>query len=212
MPELMVALLVFATLSAGGVYVLRLSVDAREQLGATDRYLSEIEIARTILREDFAQIALRPVRDEFGAAKGPAFRGGEFLKQESARDDEQIILAFVRRGWLNPEWKAPRSSMQYVEYVVADDALIRRARPYLDDARDQPFTDRVIFGDVDGARFSFLVGEFSGRLDWSPVWPAAGDINTAPKAVELVFETGRYGELRQLFWIGDIAPTGGADA
>ncbi|NOX83517.1 MAG: type II secretion system minor pseudopilin GspJ [Alphaproteobacteria bacterium] len=209
LPELLVALLIFATLSSVAVYVLRLSIDARDQIGAADARLSAMETARAIMQDDLAQVAMRPVRDAFGASMGPAFQGGDALAN-NASADETPLMAFVRRGWKNPGWAAPRSSLQYVEYVVTDNTLVRRVRPYLDDARGQPATNRVLFSDVMDVDAVFLLGETSGRLEWVQLWPVDGGETSIPRAVEITMETERYGALRQLFWIGDIQ-NGGRD-
>ncbi len=209
--ELLVALLIFAMLSAMGISVLRVSVDTLEQLSATNERLSNIEIARVIIKDDLAQLAMRPVRDEFGARSGASFQGGEYSDREYARNNETRILSFVRRGWLNPEGAAPRSSLQYVEYIVAANTLIRRARPYLDDFRDQPTTDRVLFYDISEVDISFLQGEVSSRLEWVNAWPVGQDSGQPPKAVQLTSDTKRYGRLRQLFWIGDLGAVSEVD-
>ncbi len=208
LPEVLVALFIFSTLAAVGVYALRLSVDARDQLVMADDRLKEFETARAIIREDMAQIALRPVRDSFGASAGPAFQGGSFLAQNPRRISEERLLTFVRRGWTNPEWSAPRSSLQYVEYVLLDNALIRRVRPYLDDARNQDRLDRTLLSDVSSLRVTFLLGEVSGRLDWVGGWPQSASSTSAPTAIDMAIETQRFGKLHHLFWIGDVDPFG----
>ena len=213
-PEVMVALLVFAAISAGGVFTLRLSLDARDQFEAADLQLTRLEMARAIIREDFSQVALRRVREEFGADRGPAFEGGDRIVQGFGDDDEEVLLAFVRRGWKNPESRSPRSSLQFVEYVLSGDKLIRRTRPFLDDARDLETHERVLFEGLQSASFGFLAGEAAGRNNWSPNWPVAGDTDSAPKAIELITQSDRYGSLRQLFWLGELgaASDGGGDA
>lgn len=210
MPELLVSLLVFATISAAAVYVLRLSVDARDQLEAANERLAGLEIARSLIKDDLAQVAIRPVRDEYGYSAGPAFQGGEVIDAKLAQDGEARMLALVRRGWANPELDAPRSTLQYVEYILRDDELIRRTRPYVDDARNQPRSERLLLSGVRSMTIGFLRGETSRGLDWLDLWPAASDDAYAPppRAIEITIETDRYGELTQLFWIGEIVRAG----
>lgn len=206
LPELLVALVVFAMIAAASVYALRLGVEARDQLGEADKRLAEFETARRLIRDDMTQLRPRTVRDEYGAPAGPVFEGGEALRRRSPVEGEKLLLAFVRGGWANSQASAPRSTLQYVEYVEKNGAILRRVRGYLDDARGQRRVDRALFRDARAVEMSFLAGEARGALDWRPGWPFGG--GAFPRAIRLRFDTSRYGRLEQLFWIGDIADGG----
>lgn len=203
LPELLVALLIFAMISGAAVYALRLSVEGREQLEFADASIRDLQIARLILKEDMALIAPRVVRDEFGNALPSAFLGGAGLAVRPARDGERVLMAFVRRGWKNPQDRNPRSTLQAIEYLVVGDSLVRRTRPYLDDARGQPRTDRVLIKDVRDVSIGFFVGEVGGRMTWAELWPSSG-LSGPPMGVRLKFATERFGELEQIFWIGEV--------
>lgn len=202
LPELLIALLIFAMISGASVYALRLSVEGREQLEDADKDIRDMQIARLILKQDLAQLAPRTVRDGFGNSYPAAFLGGDGLAFRPPKEGERLLMAFVRRGWTNPEDRAPRSSLQAVEYLMIGDALVRRVRPYLDDARDQKRTDRVLIGGLKSAAVSFYSGETGGRLTWVDLWPSVGG-SDPPKAVRLIVTTERFGELEQLFWLGE---------
>ncbi|HXI86455.1 MAG TPA: type II secretion system minor pseudopilin GspJ [Parvularculaceae bacterium] len=208
--EVLVALFVFGLVAAGCVYSLRLAINTRDELGATDKRMAEFETARAIIRDDMLQLADRKVRDEFGSFAGPAFLGGQELElTRRAPEGEKLLLAFVRRGWVNPEARAPRSTLQYIEYILKDGAFIRRTRPYLDDARGEPRVERILFRNVQSADISFLAGEAGGALDWTPGWPERG-AQVFPRAISVVTNTPRYGRIEQRFWIGVLggAPQG----
>ncbi len=200
LPELLIALLIFAMISGASVYALRLTVEGREQLEAADKDIRDMQIARLILKQDLAQLAPRIVRDEFGYPYPAAFLGGEGLSFRKPAEGERLLMAFVRRGWTNPDDKAPRSTLQAVEYLAVDDKLVRRVRPYLDDARGQPRSDRILMAGVTGVRIGFFVDEVNGRLNWADLWPAPGR-GEAPDAVRLTMTTKRFGELEQIFWV-----------
>lgn len=202
--ELLVALLVFSFVASASIYSLRLGVEARDQLGEADARLAEFELGRMLIKEDMIQLVPRSVRDEFGKLQGPAFHGGTELRMRPPVDEEALLLSFVRGGWSNPDGEAPRSSLQYVEYLERGGAIIRRARPFLDDARGQERFERTLFRDVSGARISFLLGEARGELDWTDGWPVPGSANF-PKAIAVAFTTERLGAITQYFWIGDLA-------
>lgn len=211
LPELLVALLIFSLIAAASVYALRLGVEARDQLVEADARLAEFQIARVIIRDDMAELVPRSVRDEFGAVLGPAFEGGSALRRRPAVDGERLLLSFVRGGWANPQNQAPRSRLQYVEYIENNGVVLRRVRPYLDDARGQPDFDRVLFRGARDIDISFLAGEIRGELDWASGWPLPGGAGF-PRAVTIAFSTSRYGALVQRFWIGDIAESSAGES
>ncbi len=204
LPELLIALLVFAMISGAAVYSLRLSIEGREQLEEADQDVRDMQIARLILKQDLALTVLRTVRDEFGNPYPAPFLGGDGLSFRQPKDGERLLMAFVRRGWQNPENRAPRSTLQAVEYLMIGDTLVRRVRPYLDDARGQPRTDRVLLEGVTAVGVGFLAGETSSGLNWADLWPAPSG-SGAPKAIRLMLTTDRFGALEQLFWIGEVA-------
>lgn len=208
LPELLIALLIFAMISGASVYALRLSVEGRDQLEEADAAIRDMQIARLIIKQDLATVALRTVRDEFGVPAPAPFLGGAGLALRKPVEGETLLLAFVRRGWENPGDVAPRPSLQAVEYLVVADKVVRRVRPYLDDASGQPRTDRVLFSDVTSVKIGFYAGEVSGRINWADLWPqgCAGALCPPPEAVQLTMTTARFGELEQLFWIGEIEP------
>jgi len=205
LPEVLVALLIFSLIAAASVYALRLGVNARDQLGEADDALRELQLARMLIKEDMAQIVLRHVRDEFGDPAPAAFQGGRDIRRGRVEDDERILMSFTRAGWINPDARAPRSALQYVEYVRRGDQLIRRARLYLDDAGGGERIERVLFEGVEEAGVEFLSGEFRGALEWASEWPVPG-ATSAPPAIALTISNEAVRDLRQLFWIGERAP------
>jgi general secretion pathway protein J len=206
LPELLIALVIFSFISAAAVYALRIAVEGREQLSIADKAIREFQVSRLVMKEDLAQIALRPTRDEFGDARRPAFAGGAGVALGPPKEGEKVLLAFVRRGWDNPDAEAPRPTLQAVEYIETGGRLVRRTRPYLDDARGQPRHDRTLMSGVETAAVQFLGGETSAGLTWVELWPSAQGGGFVPKAVKLTLTTRSFGVVEQWFWIGEIAP------
>ena len=204
MIEVMMALLVFSIVAAASVYTLRLGVDARDQLTQADDTLKDIQLARILIKEDLAQAVVRTTRDEFGVASPSPFQGGRNVVRTRIEDDERILVSFTRAGWINPRAAAPRSALQYVEYVLVGDEVIRRARIYLDDAGDSARQERVLFRGVEDAQVEFLSGEFRGELEWATEWPLPGAARAIPRAVAVTVNAEGLGELRQFFWIGEV--------
>ena len=205
LPEMLIALLVFAMISSVGVYALRLTIDGHAQLTKTDQRLREWQLSRLIIRQDLAQIRLRTVRDEFGSAQRGPFIGGFGFSGRTPVSDEKPLVGFVRAGWSNYDNALPRSTLQKVEYLLVGDDIVRRTQPYLDDARNQRTIDRVLFKDVENVSLTFLHGETSRGLSWVEDWPVSGAGSASPQALRLLFSSARYGEIEQLFWVGDLS-------
>ena len=203
LPELLIALLVFAMISGAAVYALRLSVEGREQLEKADSDIRDMQIFRQIVKQDLASIVARTVRDEFGSPYPAAFVGGSGLSFRPLVDGEKSLMIFVRRGWTNADDRAPRSTLQAVEYLVKDGDLVRRVRPYLDDARGQLRTDRILIAGVSEVSIGFYTGsETSAGLSFADLWPPPVGAGEPPQAIRLVMTARRFGKIEQLFWTG----------
>lgn len=203
LPELLIALLVFAMISGAAVYALRLSVEGREQLELADGDIRDMQIFRQILKQDLASIVMRPVRDEFGGIYPAPFLGGAGLSFRPLVEGERSLMIFVRRGWTNADDRAPRSTLQAVEYLVKGGDLVRRVRPYLDDARGQPRTDRILVAGVSDVSIGFYTGtETSAGLSFADLWPLAVGAGEPPQAMRLTMTVRRFGQIEQLFWTG----------
>lgn len=204
LPELLISLLIFAMISGVAVYSLRLTVEGRDQLGLADAAIRDLQIARLVIKEDLMQVVPRVTRDEFGNANPGVFLGGKGLAFRVPKDGEITLMSFVRAGWENPDASAPRSTLQAVDYVLVGDKLVRRTRPYLDDARGQPRTDRTLIADVSAAEIGFFSGETSTGLQWSDLWPLPTQ-SPIPAGVQLTLTTRRLGQFEQLFYVGEVA-------
>jgi len=205
LPELLISLLIFAMISGVAVYALRLTVEGRDQLGLADASIRQMQIARIIIKEDLLQARPRVTRDEFGNANPGAFLGGKGLAFRLPQEGETVLLAFVRAGWANPGAEAPRPSLQAIEYLLIGDRLVRRSRPYLDDAAGQPRTDRTLLSGVDRAEIGFLLGETNDGLAWTDIWPSPQARAPIPAAVRITLTTKQFGAFEQLFYLGEPA-------
>ena len=102
--EMLVAMAVFSLLAVAASSLLGVSLRNADVFTRADAATRELQIARTIMRADFAQIARRPVRDAYGAPTPTVFAGGAAVA-------EKPILSFVRYGWDNPGGIDPRASL-----------------------------------------------------------------------------------------------------
>ncbi len=188
--EMLVAMAVFSLLAAAASGLLGVSLRNAETFARADGATRELQIARTIMRADFSQIARRPVRDAYGAPLPTVFAGGP-------APADKPILTFVRHGWDNPGGIDGRASLQYVEYAVVDGALVRASRPYLDPTPDTPVTTATLLSDVGRAGVSFL-----SRGQWSDRWIATSVQAALPEAIALDVTLRADSQIRQAFLVG----------
>ena len=204
--EVLISLLIFSFISTAAVYCLRLGVDARDQMDSASADMRDFQLARALLKEDLAQLVNRRVRDRFGAQQIAPFFGGDGLVGVQRRiGDGALLAAYVRGGWLNPNGAAPRSALQYVEIIFHEGEVLRRTRPFLDEADGAQIRERVLFRGIDEAYTEFSFTSAIGETDWATVWPFTGASFGPPAAMALVIQReGRPAE-RHLFWIGEFS-------
>ena len=181
--EMLAALFVFGLLTAAGALVMGSTLEGQSAVRARMSRLGELQQARAILKADLGQIAPRPTRTREDGAARPAFLG-------TAAAGGAPFLAFVRRGWENPD-ASSRASVQYVQYRLVDGRLERLAYPYLDGA--PPVGAQVMIDGVKAARVEYL-----HRGVWRPAWTPVADADY-PRAVRLVLEIRDLGGFDQLF-------------
>lgn len=187
--EMLVALLIFALMSAAGVSVMVYTADNQGVVRLRMERLGEFQRARGVLKADLSQAALRRVRHPDGSAARRAFVGGRVGQSGP-------LLAFVRRGWANPEAQ-PRASLQYVEYRLIDGQLQRSARAALDGAAAT--TPQVLLTGIESADIAYRY-----RDEWLDGWP--GGATAMPAAIRLTLSLEGIGRVEQAFLLPGTAP------
>lgn len=180
--EMLIALLIFGLISAAGVAVMSHAAGNQDAVRGRMQRLAEFQRARGVLKIDLSQAALRRVRHAGGSAARNAFVGGRV-------GEDGPLLAFVRRGWSNPEGLA-RSSLQYVEYRLVNGRLERSHRAMLDGA--PAATPQVLLTGIESARIFYRY-----RGEWLDGWP--GGAQAMPAAVRLELELAGIGRIEQAF-------------
>jgi len=189
--EMLVALRVFALLSAVGVGVMAYAADNQGVIQQRMDRLGEFQRARGLLQADLAQAAVRRVRGRDGSAARNAFIG----RTDGIGRSGEPLLALVRRGWSNPDGE-PRASLQYVEYRLVDGTLERASRAALDGAATG--MPRVL---LTGIRTASI--EYHYRGQWNRGW--AGGAEILPDAVRLTLDVAGLGRVEQLFLLPGAA-------
>ena len=162
--EMLVALSIFALISAAGVGLLRSSVDTQT---AVERKLSDLAAAarlRALLANDLVQAVDRPTRA--AGAEAPAFVG------------QPSEMRFVRAGWIDPGGSV-RPELQGVRWSVSGGTLTRTARAALDGGSDGPAA--AVARNLTVATFRYRGLDGAWRESWAPL-PTEPPL---PAAVEL---------------------------
>lgn len=188
--EMLVALVVFALLGLAATAVLAWAADNRGTVATHSERLAQLQRARALLQADLGQVAARRVRGRDGRQALDAFIGATHRGGASASGPEPL-MAFVRRGWSNPD-SAARASLQYVEYRLVDGRLERSTRPMLDGATAGEA--QVL---VDGIVDASVGYHYAGA--WDHGWP--GGAAALPSAVRLELQLEGLGRLEQLFLV-----------
>jgi general secretion pathway protein J len=195
--EVLIALTVFAFVSGAAVGVINLATNSDERLETINRELGQLERTRSIIRNDLAQIVERPYRVPTLSGSVATMLGGDRAGQIlPAEDGEEILLAFVRTGWANPQARDPRPSVQQVTYLRRDGQLIRRTRPYIDAVEDTPVRDQVLLAEAET-----LVIRYRYGTQWTDRWQG-GDQGQLPAAIRFAHTDPSYGPLTHDFLVG----------
>ncbi|MDT4863728.1 Type II secretion system protein J [compost metagenome] len=194
--ELLIAIAIFALL---GLATYRMLTGVLRTDSVTlnhELQLRELVRAIAAFERDLLQVTARPVRDPFG----------DFLPALRGEADEVAAVELSRAGWRNPLGRN-RASLQRVRWQLSGEQWQRRYWNVLDQAQDsQPQVQQALDG-VTAMRLRYLDGDGS----WLDSWPPTGTTGEAqltglPRAVELVLEHRRYGELRRLLPLPDVRP------
>ncbi|MEM7739750.1 MAG: type II secretion system minor pseudopilin GspJ [Pseudomonadota bacterium] len=191
--ELLIAMTIFAFVSAASVASFNLAASGASQLQeATDR-LAKIERMRSIMRGDLALFADLPVYEPNSSERRPAFVGGTLIDDVMPdAGDGEWLLALVRSGWTNVASVEPRSELQAVGYLLIDDALVRRTRPFIDAANETPHRDQVLLTNLDEIELAYY---YQGD------WDDDLELGAVPTALRLMFVHPAYGRMRHDFLV-----------
>ncbi|MBD3769133.1 MAG: type II secretion system minor pseudopilin GspJ [Rhodobacterales bacterium] len=175
--EMLVALALTSMIAVAGSALLISTVRASDRLGKTTQSVSEIDLAHTLMRDDFANAV-----SLIGEPGSPEYTSRPFV-------------AFVRDGWNHPVPDETRASLLAVEYQYSAGTLTRRAWLRPEPAAETPYVERVIATGLSrmSARY------FNGR-EWVPDWNAGDE--GFPAAVELRLEYSDKDALTELFIMG----------
>ncbi len=169
--EILVAIAVFAIMSAMAYRGLSAVLETRKQLEAEQQKWRDVVLLFARMEQDFSTALKRPIRNTSDQTVA-AFVG----KPDPLGDDGQVV--FTRMGFAGQ--RGALSAPQRMGYRFRDNKLEHLSWPVLDQGtRTEPAIGTLI-GNVRDAGFRFLEYKPDGS-QWQPRWPLAGtDPNEAP--------------------------------
>jgi general secretion pathway protein J len=183
--ELLVAMAVFAVMSALAYGGLTSVLNARVQTDQSAARLQEIQTAFLWLQRDIEQAVARGIRDEFGAPT-PALQGGL---------GAPLPLALTRGDEAQPI-DTLRATLRRVAYRIEGDVLQRLSWLVLDRVQTSAPRTTPLLSGVLSLRLRFLGKE------WGSAWPPTTEtIATLPRAIEVTLRLREAGDLRRLLLV-----------
>lgn len=186
--EVMISLALFSMIAAFSYATF--SVAARESRVISDNNEALGELQRMLqwLSSDLMQHQARSVRDVVGSDRRPAL---------FADSRNEYLLELTRGGHANP-LGLPRASAQRVAYQLEDDKLLRLQWPVLDPViASEPDAVEIMTG-IERLEINYL-GDAPDS--WTREWPGPAG-RERPRAVEIIVEHERWGELRRVIETG----------
>ncbi len=176
--ELLVALAIFALMSAMAYGGLQTLLESRKHTDRAAEQFSRLQNTLLFLQQDLSQVVERSVRDELGDRE-PVFSGA----------DTEYLLQLTRGGAVG---RPDTAALQRVAYRMEEGRLQRVNWPVLDRVQGmEPLVMELVDGVTD-IQIRFL------HTEWQPDWPGQGG-RPLPRAVEIHLVTDRWGEIRRVF-------------
>ncbi|SEP16177.1 type II secretion system minor pseudopilin GspJ [Aquisalimonas asiatica] len=169
--EMLVALAIFAMVSAVSFTGIMVMIDNRERVADHADRLAAVQTAVALLERDLQQAVARPIRDPMGDPRAAML------------SDDLAALEFTRSGRSNP-LGVRRSELERVAYRIEDDTLVRLSWDALDQPPEPPRRDRALLDGATDISLRFMDDD----AQWRPTWPPAGALPGSPqlpRAVEI---------------------------
>lgn len=185
--EILVALAIFALLTAISYTGLNAVLDSREQLAAENQKWRDLALVFGRLEQDIANAVPRSIRDSSGL-NAPALAG-----QENRRNEDEPQLALTRTGFAGRAGNL--AALQRVGYRLKQRNLEQLVYPVLDQA---PLTLPQALPLASGIS-AFQLRYLDSRGAWQPNWPVAGTQDAMPVAVEVAITLAPEERITRIF-------------
>lgn len=181
----MIALAIFAVVAAISYATFNQAALASRSISDEMQALQTLQRTLQTIASDFAQIQPRPVREPVGSAERAALL---------ADSRNTYLVELTRGGYANP-LGMQRASAQRVAYRFEDGELLRIQWPALDNPLSNEPVELVLIDELERVEFRYLP---AGTDNWTTQWPQPGLSGGPPRAIEVLIEHPRWGEISRL--------------
>lgn len=188
--EMVVAIGIFAVISAISYGALNNFLDARERISARRTTVHDLQSAMVLLERDLRYAINRPVRDQFGDDEG-AFVGGP---GEGLESGELLRLTTARPAAGSPE----SQRLTRVAWRVDGRQLTRVTWQVLDRYLESPEYPRVLLDNVEDLEVSFFKFDAEDKLEVTEAW---SDKSQLPAGVEVILRLEDLGSFRRVLQV-----------
>jgi len=187
--ELLVAIVIFAVVSAVSYGTLIRIIDQDAHLEQERRYWQQLALVLTRIEDDLAFASPRRIRDVSGFPVA-AFNG----RPVDDREVSPPSLEFTRTGgWTLDTSRAP--GIQRIAYRVREGELRRQVWSSLDRAPVEEPSSIILITDVEQFDLRF----YDSGKQWVPGWPVEENGAALPLGVELTIKISNREAIRRLF-------------
>jgi general secretion pathway protein J len=218
--ELLVALFIAAIMFAIGYGTIDQALANRGKIRRHQQQLVALQVAMSIMEQDFVQLAPRPVRQPLGDGWLPAIQtvassesaagsdsgspGDSGDPASSASDSgPQPLVTLTRGGWSNPTG-VERPELERVAYVFDHGTLIREHWNVLDATLEDQPVKRNLLKHLKSVTFRYLTLGHQWIGQWPPPEVSSGQVQDSyyrmrPIAVEVTLDTDDWGQIVRVF-------------
>ncbi len=161
--EVLIALAITATLASAGTFMMVQTLNASSAIDLRMQDVRDQIKSDNLIRNDLSSVTSR-----IGVAQDQAPSAHGFVGGQSK--DNAILMSFIRDDWTEAATIRTRSNLQRVEYHLLEGQLVRRAWVRPDPSRQTPYTERVLYTDLEDINLRYRE---NGK--WLDVWPATYD-------------------------------------
>ncbi|MBY5994006.1 type II secretion system minor pseudopilin GspJ [Ferrimonas balearica] len=188
--EMLLAIAIFAVIGVASATVLQQVTKVNSVSEEAQQELRGLQQAMSMMERDFGQMVPRTSRGVNSDEGGALFEVGENRFGSDAEG-----MRFYRLGWLNPEGRLPRGSIQQVIYRIQEEKLQRLYTLYPDPVEgEEPLVLDLLEG-VISLKFAFYLED-----KWQT---QEVDGSVFPRAVSVEIETEDYGIIQRRFLLAE---------
>ena len=185
--EIMVALAVFAILSAMTASTMQHAFSTKEHVAAQANQLGTLQLAITLMSKDTEQVIDRPIMGN-EMRSFPPFVG------------ESHYLEMTRGGLLNPNGLEHRSTLKRIAYLCQNKNLIRRSWDSLDTPERDQYHDIVILDQLNACHFSYIAANKQTLNEWHNYAVQQNQKKeNLPSAIQLNVSLKKWGQMSLVF-------------